>query len=112
MVLRVSYGNTGALLVGDSHKKIEELLEKEGPVANFLKIGHHGSLTCSTPEFLNSVAPQFPVVSAGYYNPFAHPQPEVMRRFAERHIRTFRTDLDGMTFYFDGSTVSAQPVLR
>ena len=73
MVLRVSYRNAAALLLGDSHKKIEELLEREDPGTNFLKIGHQGSLTSSTPEFLNSGAPPFAVGSAGYYRSFGHP---------------------------------------
>ncbi|HZD31725.1 MAG TPA: ComEC/Rec2 family competence protein [Candidatus Angelobacter sp.] len=111
MVLRLQYGRTAALLVGDSHKRIEELLIQEMPQADLLKIGHPGSLTSSSPEFLAAVAPQFAVVSAGYYNSFHHPRPEVMQRFAERHVQTYRTDLAGaVSFYLDGATVSAQPV--
>jgi competence protein ComEC len=113
MVLRLQYGKTSALLVGDSHKRIEKVLETEAPQANLLKIGHHGSLTSSTPEFLEVVDPQFAVVSAGYYNSFRHPRPEVMQRFAARHVRTYRTDLAGaISFYLDGTTVSAQPARR
>ena len=113
MVLRLQYGNTSALLVGDSHKRIEEVLKSEHPNANLLKIGHHGSLTSSSPEFLEAVDPQFAVVSAGYYNSFRHPRTEVMRRFADRHVQTYRTDLDGaVSFYLDGVKVSAQPVPR
>lgn len=113
LVLHVRYGNTSALLVGDSHKRTEGLLEEENPQADVLKIGHHGSLTSSSPEFLQAVAPRFAVVSAGYYNSFRHPRPEVMRRFAERHVPTYRTDLAGaVSFYLDGTTVSAQQVPR
>jgi competence protein ComEC len=113
MVLRLQYGNTSALLVGDSHKRIEKILETEAPKANFLKIGHHGSLTSSTLEFLEAVDPQFAVVSAGYYNSFRHPRPEVMQRFAARHVHTYRTDLAGaVSFYLDGTTVSARPAPR
>jgi competence protein ComEC len=113
MVLRLQYGETSALLVGDSHQRIEELMEGENPKANLLKIGHHGSLTSSSPEFLQAVAPQFAVVSARYYNAFHHPRPEVMQRFADWHVTTYRTDLAGaVSFYLDGTTVSAQPVPR
>ena len=113
LVLRVQYGNTSALLVGDSHKRTEGLLEEENPHADLLKIGHHGSLTSSTQDFLQSVGPQFAVVSAGYYNSFRHPRPEVMHRYADMHVRTYRTDLAGaVSFYLDGTKVSAQPVLR
>jgi competence protein ComEC len=113
MVLHIQYGETSALLVGDSHKRIEELLETENPKADLLKIGHHGSLTSSTLNFLQAVAPQFAVVSAGYYNSFHHPRPEVMQRFADRHVTTYRTDLAGaVSFYLDGAKVSGQPVPR
>ncbi len=113
MVLRLQYGDTSALLVGDSHKRIEEIMEGENPAANCLKIGHHGSATSSTPEFLQAVSPQFAVVSAGYYNSFRHPRPEVMQRFADLQIRTYRTDLAGaVSFYLDGTTVTARPVPR
>jgi len=113
MVLHLKFGGTSALLEGDSHRRTEELLMQEDPKANFLKIGHHGSLTSSMPEFLAAVAPQFAVVSAGYYNSFRHPRPEVMQRFAERRVQTYRTDLDGaVSFYFDGARVWAQRVPR
>ena len=113
MVLRFQYGNTSALLVGDSHKQTEEILEGENPASSFLKIGHHGSATSSTPEFLRAVSPQFAVVSSGYYNSFHHPRPDVMKRFADLQIRTYRTDLAGaVSFYLDGTTVTARPSLR
>jgi competence protein ComEC len=113
MVLRIQYRDTAALLVGDSHKRTEELLEKESPRSDLLKIGHHGSTTSSSLEFLQAVAPQFAVVSAGHYNSFHHPRPEVMRRCAGLNIRTYRTDLAGaVTFYLDGTAVTAKPVPR
>jgi competence protein ComEC len=113
MVLRLQYGGTSALLVGDSHRRIEKLLIDEGPRADVLKIGHHGSLTSSSPEFLAAVHPQYAVVSAGFYNAFRHPRPEVMERYAAAHIVTYRTDLAGaVSFYLDGKTVTARPVPR
>ena len=113
MVLHLRYGDTTALLEGDSHRRTEALLVGENPKADFLKIGHHGSLTSSSPDFLAAVAPRIAVVSAGYYNSFRHPRPEVMQRFAERHVQTYRTDLEGaVSFYFDGTKVWAQPVPR
>jgi competence protein ComEC len=113
LVLHLQYGNTSALLVGDAHKRTEELLQAANPHADLLKIGHHGSLTSSSPEFLEAVAPRYAVVSAGYYNTFRHPRPEVMHRFAERNVTTYRTDLAGaVSFYLDGTTISARPVPR
>jgi competence protein ComEC len=113
LVLRMQYGATSVLLVGDSHKRVEKFMVDESPQADFLKVGHHGSATSSFPEFLKAVNPKYAVVSVGYYNSFGHPRPEVMQRFADAHVRTYRTDLAGaVSFYLDGKTVAAIPVPR
>jgi competence protein ComEC len=113
LVLHIRYDKTSALLVGDSHRRIENFLVHEAPRADLLKVGHHGSATSSSPEFLQEVQPSYAVVSVGFYNSFKHPRPEVMRRFAERQVHTYRTDLDGaVSFYLDGRTITATPVLR
>jgi competence protein ComEC len=113
MVLRFQYRDTSVLLVGDAHKRTENILEAENPRSDLLKIGHHGSTTSSSAEFLQAVAPQFAVVSAGYYNSFHHPRPEVMKRYADLQVRTYRTDLAGaVSFFLDGAAVTAKPVPR
>ncbi len=113
LVLHIQYGETSALLVGDAHHRIEKLLVEENPRADLLKVGHHGSLTSSSPGFLDAVQPRFAVVSVGLYNSFKHPRPEVMQRYAEAHVETYRTDLAGaVSFYLDGKTVTARPVPR
>jgi len=113
LVLHLRYGETSVLLVGDSHKRIEKLLVNESPQADLLKVGHHGSATSSTPEFLAAVRPQYAVVSVGYYNSFGHPRPYVMQRYAAANVRTYRTDLAGaVSFFLDGKTVTATPVPR
>ncbi len=113
LVLHLQYGQTSALLVGDSHHRIEKLMIEENPHADLLKVGHHGSLTSSSPEFLAAVNPSFAVVSAGFYNPFRHPRTEVMERYAASHITTYRTDLAGaVSFYLDGKSVAARPAPR
>jgi len=113
LVLHMQYGSTSALLVGDAHKRIEKLLVDEAPQADLLKVGHHGSATSSSPEFLAAVKPQYSVVSVGFYNSFGHPRFEVMQRFAEAHVPTYRTDLAGaVSFYLDGKNVTPRPVPR
>jgi len=113
LVLRMQYGETSALLVGDAHRRIEKLLVDESPQADLLNVGHHGSATSSSPDFLAAVKPRYAVVSAGFYNSFHHPRPDVMRRYAEADIRTYRTDLAGaVSFFLDGKSVTATPVPR
>jgi len=78
-------------------------------LARTCKIGHHGSATSSSPDFLPAVASQFAVVSAGYYNTFRHQRHDIMKRCADWGIRTYRTALAGVeTFYLDGEKVTAQ----
>ncbi len=113
LVLRMQYGATSVLLVGDAHERIEELLARESPQADLLKVGHHGSATSSSPDFLRAVRPRFAVVSVGLNNSFRHPRTEVMQRYTDAHIPTYRTDLAGaVSFYLDGKTVTATPVPR
>ncbi|MGC2111969.1 MAG: ComEC/Rec2 family competence protein [Candidatus Korobacteraceae bacterium] len=113
LVLRMQYGETAALLVGDAHKRIEKFLVNESPQSDLLKVGHHGSATSSSPDFLAAVKPRYAVVSVGFYNSFKHPRQEVMERYAEAGIPTYRTDLAGaVSFYLDGKNVSARPVPR
>ncbi len=59
LVLHMQYGATSALLVGDSHRRIEKFMLEELPHADLLKVGHHGSFTSSSPEFLQAVNPTF-----------------------------------------------------
>jgi competence protein ComEC len=113
LVLRMQYRNSSVLLVGDSHKRIEKYLLDEAPQSDLLKVGHHGSATSSSPEFLAAVKPCYAVVSVGFYNSFKHPRPEVMERYTAAHITTYRTDLAGaVSFYLDGNTIAAKPVPR
>jgi competence protein ComEC len=71
-----------------------------------LRLAHNGSLTSTTPELLDAVQPTFSFISVGARNPFRRPRPEVLRRLAERHILTYRTDTMGaLTFWLDGKSV-------
>jgi competence protein ComEC len=98
---------TAALLPADSEKKIEYALVEivPHPRAELLKVGHNGSLTSSTPEFLDTVRPRFAFISVGYRN-----RSTIRGRRCssgwQRHIVTFRTDTLGeVVFYLDGERV-------
>lgn len=113
MVLRVRYGNTTALFVGDLEKRGEERIFSRNVQADFLKVGHHGSNTSSTPEFLAAVRPKYGVISVGRRNSFGHPRREVLERLGAAHVKTYRTDLFGaVRFELDGNSVRARPLCR
>ena len=78
---------------------------KRSLTSNVLKVGHHGSDTSTTPEFLAAVNPQLAVISVGADNPFGHPTPEVMKRLEEKlgSENIYRTDEQGtIEFITDG----------
>jgi competence protein ComEC len=77
--------------------------------AHLLKVGHHGSNSSSTQEWIDAVRPRWAVISVGARNTFGHPRIEVLRRFGAAKLATYRTDLSGaVTFYLDGRSVSPQ----
>jgi competence protein ComEC len=111
LVLHVAYGATSVLLEGDAEAPIEQaMLAEPGLQSTLLKVGHHGSITSTRPEFLARVAPQWAVISCGLRNRFHHPRPEVLEELQAARVRTYRTDLDGATcFRLDGKTVATEP---
>lgn len=73
--------------------------------ADVLRLGHHGSSTSTTPEFLDAVAPVVAVYSAGAGNRYGHPHAEVVARVTGRGIPLYGTDTSGtITVVSDGTT--------
>jgi competence protein ComEC len=107
LVLQMRWGNTTALLEGDAESPSEGRMLARGDLhADFLKVGHHGSRTSTTPEFLAAVDPSFAAISVGRRNFYGHPRYEVLEELQSAHVRTWRTDMTGLsTFYLDGSGV-------
>jgi competence protein ComEC len=98
LVIRIGYGVRHALLVGDAEHWAESrlLAEKHDRLeADFLKVGHHGSRTSSTPAFLAVVTPTFATISCGVRNRFGHPHPAALRALEASGARVLRTDRDG-----------------
>ena len=98
LAMRITYETNSFLLTGDLESPMERLLLAEGrPLhADVLKVGHHGSKTSTSPDFLEAVSPSIAVISAGFENSFGHPHPTVVARLAERHLAILRTDQDGL----------------
>jgi len=107
LVMRVTRGETTALLEGDAEKAVERRIADEQPAADLLKVAHHGSATSTIPELLAAVHPRYAVISVGARNVYGHPRREVLERLQQAHVSTYRTDLDGaVSFYLDGRTVT------
>ncbi|MFQ5840322.1 MAG: DNA internalization-related competence protein ComEC/Rec2 [Candidatus Methylomirabilales bacterium] len=97
LVVRVNVKGVGILLTGDVEEAAErEMAARGAPLCAFLlKVPHHGSRTSSSESFLDRVGPVWAVAQAGHRNPFGHPHPRVVARYAARGARLFRTDRDG-----------------
>jgi competence protein ComEC len=108
LVLRIRYGHQVALLVGDAeHEEEQRLLAHYGSAlrADFLKVGHHGSRTSSSPAFLRAVQPALAAISSGVRNRFGHPHPQTLNAFVAQGIPLARTDRGGaIVWETDGDT--------
>jgi competence protein ComEC len=111
LVMHVTYGATSVMLEGDAEAPIEQaMLAEPGLQSTLLKVGHHGSITSTRPEFLARVAPQWAVISCGLHNRYHHPRPEVLEALQAAHVRTYSTDINGAAcFLLNGKSVTAEP---
>ncbi len=109
LVMRVAYGATSVMLEGDAEAPIEQAMLSEPDLqSTLLKVGHHGSITSTRPEFLARVAPQWAVISCGLHNRYGHPREEVLQALQDAHVRTYQTDTNGITcFRLDGKSVAS-----
>ncbi len=106
VVLKVTYGDTSFLLMGDSGLETEEKIMEEGynVDSDILKVGHHASRSGSGVSFISSVSPDICVIEVGAENDYGHPHAEVLERL-QKASKVYRTDLDGtITVTTDGST--------
>lgn len=97
IVVKVAFGNTSFLLTGDA----EDVSEKEIMAKGFdvsstvLKVGHHGSNSSTTSEFLSKVNPKYAVISVGKDNTYGHPKQNILDRLKGKGIPVYRTDESG-----------------
>ena len=77
--------------------------------SDVLKVGHHGSKTSTSENFLGWVNPGLAVISAGQGNKYGHPHKEVTDRLTKFKIPTLRTDEKGtIVFKSDGEKILAK----
>ena len=110
VVVRVVYGAVDFLITGDLFHEGEGWILSSGqPLASdVLKVGHHGSRTSSSDEFLLAVAPAAAVISVAEDNRFGHPDQSVIERLrgVVRDSQLFLTSERGsITFQTDGATL-------
>ncbi len=87
------------LFMGDSSFVVEDYLLEEYNLKDitFLKVGHHGSDTSSSREFIDSINPVNALISVGKNNRYGHPNKEVLNNLNNSKI--YRTDQDGSIMF-------------
>ena len=81
--------------MGDASIKTEEYLLNNYilPNVDILKVGHHGSYTSTSTDFINVIKPKYSVISVGENNIYKHPNKSVLDILD--NTKLFRTDVDG-----------------
>ncbi|MDR2581377.1 MAG: MBL fold metallo-hydrolase [Fibromonadaceae bacterium] len=101
LAIRISDTQNGFLFMGDLYEKQEkQILELEPLLSAFaLQVGHHGSRTSSSWDFLAQIQPKMALISAGRNNSYGHPHQETMAKLRiilqQDTTQIFRTDRDG-----------------
>jgi len=111
IVLELQYGDVALLLTGDAGAEFERTVTMESglPPLRILKVGHHGSRTSTSDQFVETYQPQIALVSVGGGNLFGHPSADVLARLDRAGAQIFRTDRDGaITVETDGRVVQVQ----
>lgn len=107
IVMRVTFGKSVFLLTGDAEEPEEKTLLRSGTAlsADVLKVGHHGSNTSTSQQFLQAVSPQYAVISVGKDRNNL-PKKDILKRLESAGAAVFRTDLNGtVLFGSDGDTI-------
>ncbi len=111
LILKLTFGETSFIFTGDAEEEIESYLLTSGfdLSATVYNAGHHGSTTSNSAEFLRAVGAKYAAISCGYNNDYGHPHQEIVSRFRDYNIKTYRTDFNGsIIFGSDGKTVTVK----
>ncbi|MBP6884057.1 MAG: MBL fold metallo-hydrolase [Candidatus Pacebacteria bacterium] len=99
VVARLTYGATSVMLTGDATTETEKIILKDNPMSaltsDILKVGHHGSRTSTSENFVKSISPQYALISDGKDNKYGHPSRETLDVLEKMGLKIFRTDLLG-----------------
>lgn len=102
LIIKMSYNENKILLTGDAEEKTEYQLINSGVdvSAQIFQVGHHGSKSSTSENFLKAVNPEIAIIQVGKNNRYGHPSQEVLSRLKNISAKIFRTDLDGDIEFF------------
>ncbi len=103
IVLEVRYGTQKYLFMGDAEVINEK--SREWNDIDVLKVGHHGSNTSTSSDFLKQVKPEISIISVGKDNSYGLPKKKILDRLNKQNSVIYRTDEDGtIQIVSDGNT--------
>ncbi|MGL5823093.1 MAG: ComEC/Rec2 family competence protein [Sarcina sp.] len=105
-IMKISYLNNSFLFTGDAEEIAEQEVLSSNIDSDVLKIGHHGSSSSSSKEFLEKVTPKISIIQCGINNEFNHPHQSTLKKLTEINSKVYRTDEDGhIILQSDGNTI-------
>ena len=101
LVISFTNCNKDFVIMGDAPSYIEkEIIKHNNNIkCDVLKVGHHGSNTSTSEEWLKYLSPSEAIVSCGKNNKFGHPNKEVVTLLNKYKTKIHRTDLEGTIVY-------------
>lgn len=109
LVIKLENGSNSFIFTGDAEETSEQDMISTGMNldCDVLSIGHHGSASSTTWDFLEATSPSYAVISCGVNNQYNHPSAETMGRLSDMEIPVFRTDKQGTIIAVsDGTTIN------
>lgn len=107
IVIKMIYGNTKYLFMGDATTNVEKDIIKDDLEVDVLKVGHHGSKTSSSKDFIYKVKPKYAIISVGKDNSYNLPSNNTIELLKKVGATIYRTDNDGtIIITSDGHNIS------
>ncbi|MDP3956184.1 MAG: MBL fold metallo-hydrolase [bacterium] len=101
----LSYGEADMMFTGDASRSVEEYLVGMWGASldvEVLKVGHHGSKTATSANFLSATTPTLALISAGLNNSYGHPHADVLTRLIGATDEIIETTERGTATLYSG----------
>lgn len=98
VAIKLTNGNNAFLFMGDAEYKSEAEIIASGIdiECDVLSVGHHGSASSTSWDFLKETVPEYAVISCGAGNQYGHPDADTMEKLHDMEIEIYRSDKQGM----------------